>query len=324
MSKFIGRLTEIGFAKESTRGIFPGSITYWLPKLGFTFDNKANLVKSGESAGSIAAETTGYITEVWGEGEIEAEIRDKSFGLILLATFGSVSSTSYNGAYKHTFSLSGNSNQHQSLSIAYKDPDYTQIFRRGMLDKLTIRVALDEIISFVAGFQSHQGENWTSLTPSYVSENKFIAKHLNFYVADSIAGLDEASKTALKELELTIEKNVIRDKKLGSLEPSDILNTTFRITGKIVLNQEDQTFRNYALNGRVKAVRIDLTNNDRTIGATNPSFRIDFKKVIFEEWEADKSLNDIVSQSLNFTAYYDLATSKVFDDCYLVNEVASY
>jgi len=67
-----------------------------------------------------------------------------------------------------------------------------------------------------------------------------------------------------------------------------------------------------------------LTNNDRTIGTTNPSFRMDFKKIIFEEWEADKALDGIVNQSLNFTAYWDMATSKVFDDCYLINEATSY
>jgi hypothetical protein len=324
MSKYIGRLTEIGFAKESSRGTFGGSITYWLPKLGFSFDNKANLVKSGESMGSIASETSGYITELWGEGEVEAEIRDKSFGLLLYALFGAVNSADESGARKHTFTLDSDSNQHPSLSIAYKDPDNTQIFRRGMIDKLTIKVALDEIVSFIVGFQSHTSEGWTALTPAYVAENKFIAKHLSFYVADSIAGLAGASETAIRELELTIEKNVIRDKKLGSLESADILNTNFRITGRVVLNQENFTFRNYALNGNVKAVRINLTNNDRTIGTTNPTLRIDFKKVIFEEWEADKSLEGIVNQSLNFTAYWDTATSKVFDDCYLINEVTSY
>lgn len=325
MSKFIGRLTEIGFAKESTRGTFPGSVDYWLPKLGFTFDNKVNLTKSGESLGSIAGETTGFITEAWAEGEIEAEVRDKSFGLILLAAFGGISSAvEETTAYKHTFSLQ-NDNQHDSLSIVYKDPDNTLVFRRGMLNSLTIRVALGEIVTFTAGFQSHQSENWTTITPSYVSENKFTSKHLSFKVADSLAGLDAASKVSLKELELTIEKNLIRDNKLGSLEPSDILNTVFRITGRIMLNYEDKTFRNYALDGKVKAVRIELKNNDRTIGATsNPTFRIDFKKVIFEEWEVDKSLDDIVTQSLNFTAYYDTATSKIFDDCYLINEVTSY
>jgi len=321
MSKFIGRLTEIGIAKESTRGTFGGSITYWLPKTSFTFDNKANIVKSAESVGNIAAVTTGFITEQWAEGEIEAEVRDKSFGLILLAALGSESSSSYNGAYKHTYTLQ-NDNVHPSLSIAYKDPDDSLLFKRAMLNSLTINVRLDEIVSFVANFMAHASEDHTTWSPSYIAENKFIAKHLVFKVANSTAGLGAASETRLKELTLTIEKSLVRDNVLGSLEPKDILNTSFSITGTIVLNLEDKNFRDYALNGNVKAVRIELVNTDRTIGTTNPAFRIDLPKVIFEEWEADRSLDDIVSQTLNFTAYYDITNSRIWSDCYLVNEVS--
>lgn len=322
MSKFIGRLTELGIAKESTRGSFGGSVSYWLEKLSFNFDNKSNLVKSPGSVGSIAAVTTGFITEQWAEGEIEAEVRDKSFGLILLAASGTESSASFSGARKHTYTLQ-NDNIHDSLSIAYKDPDDNLLFRRAMLGSLTLNVRLDEVVSFVASFMAHGSEDYAAWTSSYAAENKFIAKHLAFKVADSIAGLTAASETKLKELTLTIEKPLVRDAVLGSLEPTDILNTSFNISGTIVLNMTNKTFRNYALNGNIKAVRIDLVNTDRTIGTTNPALRIDLEKVIFEEWEADKSVDDIVSQTLNFTAYYSIANSRIWSDLYLVNEVMS-
>lgn len=320
MTKFMGRLTELGITKESNRGVYAGPVDYWLEKLGFTFGNKANLVKSVGSVGSIAAVTSGYITERWAEGEIEAEVRDKSFGLILLAAVGAESSAVHLSARKHTYTLQ-NDNQHDSLSISYKDPDDSLIFKRAMLGSLTLNVRLDEVVSFMASFMSHASEDIATWSPGYVAENKFIAKHLSFKVADNIAGLN--SETKLKELTLTIDKPLVRDSVLGSLEAVDILNTSFNISGTIVLNMNDKNFRDYALNGSLKAVRIELINTDRTIGTTNPAFRIDLEKVIFEEWDADKTLDDIVKQTLNFTAYYNLADSRLWSDMYLINEVAS-
>ena len=322
MSKFIGRLTQVGIGKESPRGTAVEP-TYWLEKTGLRFNDKANLVKSPGSVGNIAAVTTGFITEQWAEGELEGEIRDKSFGLILLSALGTTSPSAFNGAYKHTFTLQ-NDNQHDSLSLAYKDPDDNLMFRRAMLGNLSINVRMDEVVSFVASFMSHKSEGWTSYTPSYVAENKFTKKHLTFKVASSAAGLTAASATSLKELTLRIEKPLIRDSILGSLEPEDIFNASFSISGTIVLNLDDKTFKNYALDGNVKAVRIDLVNTDRTIGTTNPAFRIDLPKVIFEGWDQDNSLDDIVSQTLEFTAYFDITNSRLWSSCYLVNEVASY
>lgn len=322
MSKFIGRLTQIGIAKEATRGtaVTP---SYWLEKTGLTFNNKSNLVKSPGSVGNIAAVTTGHVVEQWAEGDIEGEMTDKSFGLILLATFGTISSGVSSGAYKHTFSLQ-NDNQHDSLSLAYKDIDNSYMFRRAMLGSLTMNFRMDEVVSFTANFMSHVSEGWSTFTPSYVAQNRFTKKHLTFKIADSQAGLDGATATSIRELTLMVEKPLVRDSVLGSLEPEDILNTSFKITGTVILNMESNSLRNNAIDGTIKAVRIDLVNSDRTIGTTNPSFRIDMDKVIFEEWDQDNSLDDIVKQTLTFEAYLDITNSRLFSDCYLINEVASY
>ena len=322
MSKFIGRLTQIGLGKEATRGTAVAP-TYWLEKTGLTFNNKSTLVKSPGSVGNIASVTTGHVTEQWAEGDIEGEVTDKSFGLILLATFGTLSSGAFNSVYKHTYSLQ-NDNQHDSLSIAYKDLDNSYLFRRGMLSSLTMNVRMDEVVSFSANFMAHVSEGWSTFTPSYVAQNRFTKKHLSFKIASSQAGLDGATATSIKELTLTIEKPLVRDSVLGSLEPEDILNTSFKITGTVILNMASNTLRSNAIDGTIKAVRIDLVNSDRTIGTTNPAFRIDMGKVIFEEWEQVNNLDDIVSQTLTFEAYLDITNSRLFSDCYLVNEVASY
>ena len=53
----------------------------------------------------------------WAEGSVELDIFSRSFGLILLNLFGSVSPASNaDGTYTHTFSL-GEDNQHDSLTF---------------------------------------------------------------------------------------------------------------------------------------------------------------------------------------------------------------
>ena len=85
------------------------------------------------------------------------------------------------------------------------------------------------------------------------------------------------------------------------------------------------TYRDYMLNGDYKALRLDLPNTDVTIGTTNPAFRIDLSKVDFDGWDVDYALDDIVKQTITFTALYDLGLNdNVVNDCYVVNEVVSY
>jgi len=320
MSKFIGRKTEVGIGKESPRGtrVEPA---YWIGKNSLTFDDKVTLTKSGESIGSIASQTTGFITEAFADGTLEAEVRDKTFGLILLATLGAESSANIETtAYRHTYTLL-NTNQHPSLTIGYKDDIGSIAYGKAMVSGLTLNVTMEDIVNFSVNFTARQGDTIGAYTPSYGAENKFTKKHFSFYVDDTLTGLDTATQVDLKEFTLNIEKPIIMDRKLGTIEPEDILNSSFSITGTIVLNYENRTFKNYALNGDVKAVRIDLTNTDRTIGAaTNPRFRMDLGKVIFEEWDADKSLDDIVSQTLNFTAYAN-NSGALWNSCILENEV---
>ncbi len=325
MTKFISRLLEVGIGKESSRGV-AGTISYWLPKINFTFDERSNNVRSNASAGAIAGDSTGFVTERWAEGELEAELGDKFFGLVLLAALGTDTPTNLETtAYKHTYALD-NDNSHQSLTLAYKDPDRQLLFRLGMINKLTLDVKLDEIVKFTAELVSKKGMSTSGLTPAYTApSNRFTSKHVTLKIADSVAGLDAASAISIRSLKLVIEKNLSKDKVLGSLEPEDILNTVMRITGTVELNLNEDTYRDYSLNGSIKAMRITMLNSDRTIGAlNNPKFLIDFSKVQFFEWERVGGLDDIVGQTLNFVVYYDSVNGKLWNDCHLQNEVASY
>lgn len=322
MAKFIGRRVNVGIAKESVRGVGVAA-TYTLPKLNITFEDKANKARSGESLGNISGEgNQSAVTGRFSEGAIDGELNAKSFPLIALATFGSLSTASYLSAYKHTLSLS-NTNQHQSLSIHINDPIGDTIFEGCMIDSLELEVTQNEFVKFSAGIKGKKGQDST-FTPSQAADYKFVGRDLTLKVATDTSGLAAASALSVKELNLTINKNTDFDWVLGTLEPEDVLNKQFTIQGSLTLNYEDRTWRNYMLNGTYRALSIKLTDSRDTVGSTNPEFYLELPRVDFSEWESQRENDEIAGQTINFTALYDVANGRLISDCYIVNDVASY
>lgn len=321
-TKFIGRQLAVGVGKESSRGV--GVLpTYWLHATSFKyFDKVAKAVEDGFTGGIWAGDQA-FVTQKWADGDIEFDITDKSFPLILLATFGSLSTAVFAGAKKHTLTLTNSSN-HQSLSLHTSDPVGKLIFELTMLDKLVINVLPQEIVKAAATFKSKAAAT-SAASSAFVAETKFLGRHLGFKLADDTSGLAAASQVDVKSLTLTIEKNTEIYNVIGTVQPNDIVNKNIVISGEVQLSFDDYTWKNYMLDGDYKAMRIELVNTDVTIGTTNPSFRIDLSKVQFEGWEADYPLNDLVNQKIKFTALYDLGgNNNLFNDCYVINEEASY
>lgn len=324
MSKFIGRRVNVGIGKESSRGT-AAAVGFTVPKMNYTLEDKANKAQSGESFSHIAGSgSQEVVVGRFSEGELEGEVNANSFGLLLLATLGSVTSAAYaTSAYKHTFSLS-NSNQHTTLTVFTKDPIGDTAFKGCMVDSLEIEVNPSDIVKYTCGIKGRKGNDW-SWTASYAADYKFVGRELTFKVASNTAGLSAASALSLKNLKLTIQKNSDYDWVLGTLEPEDILNKQITIEGMLELNYEDRTWRDYMLNGSTKAVGILLTNGRETIGsAGNPAVYFEFPVVSFSEWESTRDNDDVAGQSIKFTALYDISTSKLISDCYVQNTTSSY
>src|SRR3972149_9710146 len=112
MEKFIGRLVEVGIARESSRGTFV-TPTYRLPKTVFSVEDKVTKVNERASYNNIGFEgNQSLVAQKWAEGDIEFPIFDRSFGLILYSLLGTFSTAGpTDSVYTHTFSLQ-NDNQH--------------------------------------------------------------------------------------------------------------------------------------------------------------------------------------------------------------------
>jgi len=324
MSKKIGRLISLGLNKESSRGTAEAA-TYWLPKANISFEDKATKALSTLNYGVIGEGNQELTALKYAEGNIEGDVLDKCFGLIFLATFGTLSTASFNGAYKHTYSLQ-NDNQHDSLTLHIEDgvdSSQDKYFELAMINNLELTVVPEDVVKFSANFMSKSSGDSVE-TSSYVAENKFLGKHCTIKLASLTSGLTAASGISVRQLTLNINKNLVMDHVLSTVQPEDIFNTKFEVTGQMELVMNDETYKNYMLDGTYRAMRIDIVNTDVTIGTTNPAIRLDLSRVAFDTWEATKPNDDLITETINFRAMYDITNGDIINDCYIVNEVSSY
>lgn len=328
MSKGIGRLLQAGIARETTRGTAIAAASYYIPFSSAVVDEKEMLINNEEAIGVIEDSINASIAKVWSEVSITAPIADKHFPLLLYSALGTLNSATKGGetiVYDHTITVA-QSAQHQSLTIFLDDPLGGQDYKHalGVMRSLEINYELDKFIDYVAQFNTKKGATAT-LTPSLTSENRFLPHHTTFKLATDLAGLDAASATSIKSMKLTIEKNVEDNYVLGSQAPADFLNKQFTITGEVTLYwQNESDFKTQFVAGSAKAMRIDLVNNDVTIGnSSNPRVKIDLAKAIITELSRPIEINDIVMQTVSFKAHYSTGDTKMIT-CLCNNLVASY
>ena len=325
MTNFIGRLVKVGVAKEAVRGA-GAAPTYLLPHTSLSFDDKVVSAREEAGIGRIEDSDNVFVTTKYGQGEIEGEVRDKSFGLLLYAMLGTTSpSGPTDSCYTHSFTVS-NTNNHQSLALTVQDSNTTEMYKLSMLNSLEIKAELDNIVKYTAEFMSKKGTSSSATIPAVLAENKFTKKHLSLKIAENIAALGEATPLSVKNLTLTISKNLILDDVLGTAEPEDIFNQQLVVEGEFELNYGDETFKNYMKDATTKSMEIKFTNTDvYAAGTTNPSLTIQMPKVDFMEWEANYGLDEIVKQKVSFKGNYDVANGlAVISTCQLVNAVVSY
>jgi len=326
MAKIVGRLKNVGIALESVRGA-GASPTYWLPKTDFSMDDKVVKARNKSSYGNLNMDgNQAIVAKAWAEGDIEAEVFSNSFGVILKALLGSVSTTGpSDSAYTHSFSID-NTNQHPSLAISVEDGNIAEyMFRLAMINSLEISIEPEEVVKFTMNVMSKRGVA-TTQTATYTAQSKFVGRDLILKLASLTSGLGAATPLSIKMLKINFEKNTRLDHNLGTVEPEDIQNQAMRISGEIELDYEDRSYRDLMMNGSYRAMRLQLVNSRDTIasGSTNPSFTLDLSRVDFDGWEPAYPNDEIASQKINFTALYDITNGNTINSCTLVNGVASY
>lgn len=328
MAKGIGKIVNVGIAKESTRGTAPGSATFWLQKSEADFVEKRELADRDMSVGVIEDVVGADVVKQYAEGSIGMPMTDKSVGLLLFSALGSLSTAANSpesGTHTHTITV-GQSAQHQSLAVYLDDAlgaqDYT--YALGVVTSLELDYQRGKYVTIKANLKSKKGATGTH-TPSFTAENLFRPHDLTFKLATNLAGLAGASAMSIKSLNLKMDNNTEDDDVLGSAEPADFLNKQFSIEGSFeAIWQNTTDFYAQFLAGTAKAMRIQLENLDVTIGTTtHPKLTIDLAAVYFKELTRAFNVGDVVMQTIGFKATYSLSDAKAVTIA-LINGTASY
>jgi len=312
MTTEIGRLINVGIALEGSRGTAEDSATFWLPKVDFDFSPRADYAVDESGVGVIDTRSDAKVVGKLAEGPIGGIVYDSSFGTILAATLGTWSTdldTPISGVNTHTFTRL-NTNQHPSLTIFHDDANIDEKYALAMLNQLTVNAVLKDYVRFNAGFISKVGAD-TSSSPSYTAENSFLAQHVSVKFAATIAALGTASDAAVRVVNLTINKNVEELPGLSTDEPVDIINKGFSVSGDLEALFDDETYKDYVLDGDKKACLITIENTDVTIGtSSNPKLEITLAPMSFRDWGRSGGGNDVVTQTVAFDGNFSLGDSK--------------
>lgn len=320
MTNFIGRKINVGFWKETVRGTAVDP-TIWIPKWTLDWDEKANTIMDESAIGVIEDSFESHVTKKWAEWSLEVNLYANAIGSLLLATFGAVS-TSGSDPYTHTFTVA-NSNSHQSLTLWYADDVQDKKFALCVVDSMELTADLDDFVKLNFGLKA---KIWAdaSLTPSYSSDYALIGKNLTAKFADNIAWLSGASNSCLKQLSLTISKNVEEDFCLWSDEPADFNNGMFTVEWSFEVNFENETYLDYVLGSTKKAmeIKIEDTTNDLW-GGVYPTLTLTLAKLAFTEIARSQGNDEIVKATISFKALYSTGDSKMIE-AELINDTASY
>lgn len=311
MSKYIGRRVEAAIGLESSRGV---GVTpnYALGHVDFSLFDKTVDARQDDSIGHIADSLDKFVVEKYAQGSISGILGANSSVYLMALVFGglpTVGSVS-DSRYPWTGSLS-NTNQHKSASILIKDANQSLLHKLVMINQFEMNIELEDLVRFNAEFISKKGVTTGQSMPTYVNDYKFTKRKAKVYVASNTAGLDAATRLPLKSFRLTVNKNLTRDSEIGTVEPTDIQNQSLSIEGELQLVYNDQTYKNYMLNGDKKSLRIKL-ESENLIGASSyGDLTIDLPKVDFFGWEPENPNDEIVMNTVNFKANYDLTSGLV-------------
>lgn len=323
MAKIIGSLVKLGIAKESSRGVC-AMPTYSLPWVNFSFDDQVKQIMSKSAHGVIDESHEQHVTEKWGQGEIEGEIRDKSFGLILLAALGAVQSANVaGGTYDHTFTQQ-QSNTHQSLSLTVEEDNATYQFCLAMLNRLSLNITPGEFVTFVSEFISKKSHS-TAVDIAVANENKFTAKHVSLKLAADTDSFGAASALDVQDIQLNFNKNLLRKQGVGTVDPIDIINQLLSVDGSFTLPYDDETYKDYMRDNTYKALQLIIKNDDVAIDTSyHPTITIELPRVGFQ-WSPDRPRDSLYEQNVSFRAFADVANSiDTIKSIVLRNQVASY
>ena len=324
----MGEKVQLGVGVEVTRGT-PVAPAAWIPaRTPSGIVTVLEKVQIKETKGAGIASQGSEITQKRVEGDLEFNVRNKSFGYILKSLLGTTTPVTALGATTHTFTRQTTGPQHPGLTLALAQPGQQHYeYALGFVNALEIRTPVDDLVNATASFLAKSEATHADYTPAVVAEDEYFRNSdVVIKFAANVAGLAGASAVGIKEFSLNINNNGRVNQVLGSLSPNDVLALLTEISGSFTTDFEGvATYYDIFKAGTYKAMSIAMERTDLPVlgtSALKPKIEIILPKVSFDGYSPDRPLDDIVTEGVEFTAHYDDTDGAI--KVILQNEQATY
>lgn len=308
----IGRLEVVGIKPEVTYGVEAVGNFFWLPVKTKNWKLIQNFANDDQAIGIREDSTDSEITESNAEITLSNIVTDDLTGLLLSGVFGKSptsiqQSTPNEAVYDHTF-LAEQTSCLKSFTLIFQDGNQVVKILGCRVDTYDYK---QERGDFLMQDIKFIGKQITDLTPpstevpTFVSENRFLAKHATVKIADTVANLGAANEEKLSSLSIAFSNNLAITHETASQNPSDIVAT--QLTTELAL---ESSFRNVDLynifrNNNKRAIEINITDITKTIGNDqNPIVKFIIAKATLNDYNKDTPNDEIMKQTTAFKAHY--------------------
>lgn len=314
MTVFIGRQFSIGIGKESTRGT-PVAASYWVPKTDFSVEDKIATVVDDASIAVIEDAQNQEIAQKYSEGSIGGRITDSTFGLILMAVFGTDTVGAVEtGVKDHVFTVL-QSAQHPTLTVVVNEPNATGssslTYPLAAISSLNIHAEVGKWGTYKATWRANTPTTSTP-TVAFTNENGFNPQFISAQIAPSLAGVQgtlAATGTAASTVNVTalsISTTLLQvgmgvvgtNVPIGATITAIVGAAAFTLSAATTGAMSSITFTPVTFSARMFDVNITPnTEDDTTIGNVNAVDRYNKQFVVegsFEIVYKDRSYIDTI------------------------------
>jgi len=320
---FTWKKVWVWVALETTRGEKKLPIQYRFPRTDNTFSDKANVESDSWVVDTIVDSINSEVTKQWAEWTIWGQVYPNWIWFFLKALLWSVTSDWDDWIYEHVFSLL-ESNTHPTLTVWCFTPISSSSYPLAMIESMDFTAEVWWKFTVSINLKSKKWENSTHIV-SYTDESWFVASMLKVFLADSVSWLDNADNICLQSITVSIKKEIKDIECLSSIDPIDYINSSLSIEWSMEMLFEDNTYKDYFLNGTPKALRIlaEDTKHPYEWVDNYPTFMLDLSKIKITDWTPAFTVDDVTKQSITFKGHYDVRTHKAIE-IYLKNTQESY
>lgn len=304
----------VGVETVKGTGVTPA---FWIPgRNPVTAGPRVNKVPVRETRATKMPSIGSEIVQKSGGGALEFNARVISLGYILKSLLGSVSSgavAAQAGAYDHVFTLLANEPEHPTLTGALSQPGAAQDYQfvRMLITALTLNWPIDDLLNGSFEFIAESENPVSAYTPSFTTtDHYFRPQDTTVKLAANLAGLAGATAMKVREASLDLSNNGRLLQHLGDVEGDAAVTGDFEVSGEFSVDYADATLHDVFTANTYKALSIKSENQAQTIGvSTYPAITIELPRITFESYDADRPIDDIVSEGIGFAGHYSISDS---------------